>query len=113
MNTERIAAIFSIVLAGSTYYMATGYSNLSSFFPKVISILIIILSTMLLIKSFRKPEASEWHKEIEYKYLIMLIVGIVVYVIVIPVVGFVSTSIVFISLYSWLLSHNKTQKLPP
>ncbi|MFW6121627.1 MAG: tripartite tricarboxylate transporter TctB family protein [Petrotogales bacterium] len=76
------------------------YSYLGSIFPAVISSVLIVMSLLLLIKSFTNPEVSEWIKKIKIKNVLCLATGIIIYVIIIPILGIIITSTLYIIIFS-------------
>lgn len=97
---EKIFAILVILISSQIYYMASnfnlnfiGTSGLGpQFFPKIISIILIILGIILFITSKKDNEKFDFKKS-SYTFLIIFVFGIYIYII--NKLGYLISTILF------------------
>jgi len=97
-DTDRITALFVFVFS-STFLWQLKYVNnrLDVIFPKTILIGMIILSIVLFVKSFLKPDPQSTKAifEIQNRGKVLTgALGAILWVIIIPVLGFAATSVI-------------------
>ncbi len=100
MNTDRVTAIACLVISGLFIYGAHDFPYLGAVFPMVIASVLALMSLILLIKSFLNPEISDWIKNIYFKNVFLVSASIIIYVIFIPILGIVTTSSIYIIVFS-------------
>lgn len=120
INTDRIIGIALLVFSILTYTLLPNFINIiqeqefgAEFFPKVILIVLMILSVALIIKSFlhTKEENSESSKQFEEdrkKWVGWSVFGLLIlYSFIVEKIGFIISSIIIMSIILFLLSARK------
>jgi len=111
LNTERISSILLIIVCLSTYPSINKLGELSSTFPYAVVTGLLILSIILLVKSFVKVEKecifADKHQLVS---IILFFLGFVVYISFIWLIGFLLSSVIYLPLCSWLLKINRQGK---
>ncbi len=111
MNNDRISSIAILIVAALVYYSVSGMSMLASYFPKVISVIMGLFALVLLIRSLVHPQIEQWFEEgADFAYVLWVLLGLVVYIVLIPLIGFFLSSILFIIFYSWILGRNRNSR---
>lgn len=80
-------------------------------FPRIMSSLLFILSLFLIYKNiFKKKDKNKVIFDInkkEYKYILFLIILILIYIYLIKILGFILTSIIFMSILIYLFGEKR------
>jgi len=117
---DSYVAIFLLVFCGLAYWEAYPYPHASAYFPRIIILLLAIMSCALWGKSIlegRKEKApgdrppgaeglSFWKKEVVRKVILMIAVS-VIYLLIMSSVGFYLTTLVYLPVMIWLLGVRK------
>lgn len=74
---------------------------MSYVFPRTIGIILLLLSIVYLIKSFIKPDQRKLFAGIDKRKVAVMSLGMVGYVILIGIFGFLIASILFIGTLTW------------
>ncbi|MBC7326340.1 MAG: tripartite tricarboxylate transporter TctB family protein [Moorella sp. (in: Bacteria)] len=104
-NSDRLAGIIFLIIGLLALYGARELSHLGGVFPRTASMLVIFFSVLLLINSLRDGKPVEKIKD--PGYIITVTILAIIYIAIMPYLGFLLTSIVFISLMAWMLNSNR------
>lgn len=104
-NSDSLAGIIFLIIGLLALYGARELSHLGGVFPRTASMLVIFFSLLLLINSGRGGKPVEKVKD--PWYVIIIIILAILYIAIIPYLGFLLTSIIFISLVAWMLNSNR------
>ncbi|WP_078544727.1 tripartite tricarboxylate transporter TctB family protein [Litchfieldia alkalitelluris] len=121
---NRIFSIVVLAISGLFFFQTTKFSEKSgvqtfapSFFPRIILFLIVMLSLYLLVKSFLKKDESEKvvvmvKTYVKEHYQVLVMIGIFfLYILLIPMIGFLISSIFFLFITFTLLRPKKVKSL--
>lgn len=108
VNSDRLAAIFLLIICGVLWFEVLPYSMLASFFPKIVIGVLALLSLILLVRSSIKGEKKWLFQGIDKKYIIFAVAILVLWIGMIPLLGFLISSIVFFTILVWLMGDKKT-----
>ena len=117
---DSYVAIFLLVFCGLAYWEAYPYPHGSAYFPRILILLLAVMSCALMAKSIlqgrrekvqkdRPPGvngSSLWKKEVATKVVLMIAVS-VVYLFIMSSVGFYLTTFIYLPLMIWLLGVRK------
>ncbi len=109
MTTNRTEAIAGLVLLAFTAFAwnaATGIRGAAAMFPRAIIVVIGVFSLIYLVRSLVKGRKSEpifkrWH------IFAVVLVGSVIYVQMVVAVGYVTSSLLFIPIMSWIIGFRR------
>ncbi|CEG22083.1 Tripartite tricarboxylate transporter TctB family protein [Planococcus massiliensis] len=108
-----ISGLIIIIIAGFFYSLTFNFPKLENqligaeFMPRVYSVMLIILGSILLIQTFRNKEESD-EQENTMKYSIGAMLFVILYVVVIPYIGFyISTFLLVLGLLLFSKVKNK------
>ncbi|MFZ7102867.1 MAG: tripartite tricarboxylate transporter TctB family protein [Peptococcaceae bacterium] len=111
LNTERISSLVFIIICLSTYPSINKLDELSRTFPLAVVTGLLILSGILFVKSFVKTEKDcIFADKNQLISITSFFGGFVVYIMFIRLIGFLPSSIIYLSLCSWLLKINRQGK---
>lgn len=104
LNIDRIAALIVLAVC-AVFWWQLGFINtkLDKIFPQFVIISLAVLSGILLIKSFIKPESKAIFT---MKHRGMVALGaalLVLWVVLIDYIGFLITSIAMFAILSWIM----------
>lgn len=108
LNTDIIVGTFTLVLAGVTYFVTRDLSRLGGVFVNFTLWAMVVLSVLELIKGFVKPEKVKFFQSRDERDNV--IVGLVIlggYLVLLPLVGFMPSSLLFFAVMNLYLSHEK------
>lgn len=123
--------VVSVVMYIATYSFEALTTTVvgPAFMPQIISVAIGVFSILIIVNGFRKVRHEKKEETIpepvvevhddemtpgeqdSYKPVIMTLLLMVVYVILMPIVGFLITTILYIFLQMMILSHKTTRKI--
>jgi putative tricarboxylic transport membrane protein len=104
LNWDRFASIFLLVLCGLLWVETLSYLDLASLFPRIVILVLAVLSAVLLVKSWIKPDTKQIFQGIEKRIIALAIMLIALWVVSIPFLGLYLASILFFNLLVWLIS---------
>ena len=108
LNADLIIGFSSIVLAGVVFVATRDLSRLGGLFVNYTLVVIFILSVLMLIKGFVKPQRlSFFDSSEERNNVIVGVVILVVYLILMPLVGFLPASYLFYAIFNLYLAQNR------
>jgi putative tricarboxylic transport membrane protein len=107
LNWDRFASVFLLILCGILWVEAIPYSNLASLFPQVVIIVLALLSVVLLVKSWLRPDVKQLFRGIKRREVGLAVVLLALWVGLIPVLGLYVASILFFILMVWLVSKER------
>ena len=108
MNADVILSTLLYIISGFFLISSTSLSKGSEVFPRVIAVLLIVMSTANLINAIRKKPKYEF-KNISRAFKIFSVV--VIYSVVIDIVGFFTSTFIFVFSIMFLLKYRKTKYL--
>jgi hypothetical protein len=107
MNWDRFASAFLLVLCGILWMEAIPYSYLASLFPEVVIVVLALLSAVLLVKSWLRPDVKRLFQGIKKMDVGFTVVFLALWVGTIPLLGLYLASILFFTLMVWWISKEK------
>jgi hypothetical protein len=125
-KNDTYAAAILLVFCGFVYGVASSYPYQSAYFPRIIIILLAILSFALLGKAFlarRRERAGKqqdypkdtkklalWKREV-FRKVVLMVTGAMIFIGVMDFAGFYLTSLVYLPLMTWLLGVRKPRTI--
>jgi hypothetical protein len=109
-NADRVSAIIILGICAYFWVESRNFTRFGYLFPQVIVIILGLLSLALLVVSFVKPvERVLFKKEegISYLPVVLSVVLMIAWVFFIKLLGFLVTSVVFVSLMLILFDRRK------
>jgi len=105
-TADRISSILILAICAYFWIEAQSFTKYGKFFPQVITIILGSLALILLVMSFFKPGKGKVFAMEGVKYIITLISVflLIAWVFFINILGFVTSSVIFFSIMSVLLS---------
>lgn len=107
---DSVAGILLIALFGAAYAQALTFQERSAAFPKIICLAGIALSIILTIRGFvgkDKTEGKPMFTAKQKKMILIMLALIVVYAVLIDIVGFVISTVVFMIVAGFVLYPDK------
>ena len=111
LTSTTLSSLAFLIVAIAAWHMARDLSELGSFFPRVIAVMLGVFSLTQLIISAIKNIKEKPFSGVESKRLIPMIIGIVAYLIAMILIGFVPSSILYLSFFFWFLSRGSDKDL--
>jgi|GEM_PF-2132001 len=109
-TNDNIFSIILIVLCVAAWLQLEGASYLGSLFPRVAILLLAFFTIINLIQGIRKPEKVAIFEGDKKIYIFVMLLGMAVYVWLIPRIGFLLSSIGFMAIFFWLLGDERSLK---
>ena len=109
INTDKISSLIMLVIVGvfASQIIGRTFTQYGILFPQIILIILTALSVGLLIKSWLSPELKETSKEENKKRIILGIVIMIIWIWTIPILGFLTASIIYFIILSLALSKQR------
>ena len=96
VNNDLLTSSLCLIIGILFFIGSLNYPYLGSIFPAVISLALIIMSIILFIKSLINPEMSGWITNVKLKNVFLIALSIILYVLIIPILGIIVTSTIYI-----------------
>jgi len=110
VNRNIVFSIIIILIALGAFYNVGNLEMDSSIFPQVTAVILVILNLLHIFKHIRKDKKKALLNDVNFSGLITMALGIVIYVIAIKLIGFLVASLIFLSLFMWLLNENRKKQ---
>lgn len=108
INSDLVISVIGLVLAGVVYYFTRDLSRLGVIFVNYVLVGLTVFSVLVLIKAFTKPEYIKFFDSVVERNNIAIGVGILlVYLLALPVFGFLPASYVFYFAFNLYLSEDR------
>ncbi|WP_010531645.1 tripartite tricarboxylate transporter TctB family protein [Lentibacillus jeotgali] len=110
VNYNTISAFILVIVAGIAIWETRDLSEMSYIFPRTIGIILLLLSIAYLINSLIKPKHNKLLEGIDKRKVAVMSAGMISYVILIGLVGFLIASMMFIGFLTWYLQRDNQGK---
>ena len=108
LNADLIIGFSSLILAGVFFVATRDLSSLGGLFVNYTLVVIAILSVSMLIKGFLKPERlAFFDSNVERNNVIVGIVILALYLILMPLIGFLPASYLFYAVFNLYLAPDR------
>ncbi len=108
LNADLIIGFSSFILAGVVFVATRDLSRLGGLFVNYTLVVIAILSVLMLIKGFLKPERlAFFDSNVERNNVIVGIVILALYLILMPLIGFLPASYLFYAVFNLYLAPDR------
>lgn len=110
-NSEFIISGISLIIAGVVYFSTRDLSDLGGVFVNYILVALVILSVLVLLKGFIKPEYIRFFDSVIERNNVTAGVSILtIYLIILPIIGFLPSSYVFYFCFNLYLADDRFSK---
>ncbi|QKY70411.1 tripartite tricarboxylate transporter TctB family protein [Lentibacillus sp. CBA3610] len=110
INYNTVSSVILIIVACIAIWETRGLSEMSYVFPRTIGIILLILSIGYLIKSLIKPTDTKLLSGIDKRKVFVMSLGMIGYVVLISLFGFLIASLLFIGTLTWYLQRDNQEK---
>jgi len=108
LNADLIIGFSSLVVAVVVFAVTRDLSRLGGLFVNYTLVVIAILSALMLVKGFVKPQRlAFFESSMERNNVVVGIVILVIYLALMPLVGFLPSSYLFYAVFNLYLAHDK------
>ncbi len=112
LNSDLIVGISTLVLAGIAWSVTRDLSRLGGVFVDFTIWTIVALSVLELIKGFVKPEKIHFFESRDERDNVMVgVIILAVYLALLPLVGFLPSSLLFFAVMNLYLSHETLSRM--
>jgi amino acid permease len=111
LNSDLIVGAFGLLLGALVYFSTRDLSKLGGVFVDYVVIALVVLSILVIIKGFIKPEYIKFFDSaIERNNVMVGICILLLYLITLPIVGFLPSSYVFYFCFNMYLADDRFSK---
>lgn len=107
VNRDTIFSLIIILLSLGAYVQVGDLSLESRFFPRVASVILIILNLINLFKHVKQGPQDKIFAKVRLGRLITMAIGIILYLTIMIYVGFVFSSLLFMIFFMWYLNEER------
>jgi hypothetical protein len=108
VNSDIVIGLFSLALAAVVYFSTRGLSRLGGVFVDYTLVAMTVLAVIITVKGFMKPEHIRFFDSaIERNNVITGVIILLLYLIVLPLVGFLPASYAFYFCFNLYLADNR------
>ncbi|MBB6453670.1 heme O synthase-like polyprenyltransferase [Salirhabdus euzebyi] len=110
VNHDIVSSIIFIFVAAFALWETRGLSEMSYVFPRTAGIILLVCSIIFFIKSIIKKEDKKAFDDINKRKVMVMSLGMIGYLIVIGLVGFLIASIIYIWAFCFYLQRDEKEK---
>jgi len=112
-TADRIAALLLFAICVAAWFLSRTFSPLSALFPRVVIIVLGLLSLLLLALSFTRSEKQEKFVLVHGAVLpvVLSVLMMVAWVVLIPLLGFLTSSLLLFTLMTLVLERRQRKPL--
>ena len=108
VNSDIVIGLFSLALAAVVYFSTRGLSHLGGVFVDYTLVAMTVLAVIITVKGFMKPEHIRFFDSvIERNNVITGVIILLLYLIVLPLVGFLPASYAFYFCFNLYLADDR------
>lgn len=108
LNSELIIGVFTAVLIGVTYFASRDLSRLGGIFVNYILAIMSVLTVIVLIKGFVKPERIKFFESaVERNNIMVGLLILLLYLVFLPLAGFLFSSYAFYFVFNLYLADDR------
>lgn len=110
LTNDNIFSIVLLIVCVVAWRALEGASYFGALFPRVIIIVLAFLTIINLIQGIKNPKQVAIFEGEKRIYIFIMFIGILAYVWLITILGFLLSSILFMATFFWLLGENRSLK---
>lgn len=110
LNSTAISALFFLFLAIGTWHITGRYTELGGFVPQVTAVALGFFSLVQLVVAVVQKKEERPFAGIDPKRLLSMAAGIVAYLVLLIYVGFLLSSLLFLTFFFWFLSLGQEER---
>jgi len=110
-NKDTLTAIVILLVSAIVWWGTGDLSAEGAVFPRAIDIVLIILGVILLIRGLIKRDKTNPFAGVSPSRLLIMMVALAIYVILIPFLGFILSSVLFLTFASLYYGEGKLKAL--
>ncbi|KUO53372.1 MAG: hypothetical protein APF76_09020 [Desulfitibacter sp. BRH_c19] len=110
LTNENIFSVFLLAVCAVAWNSLANVSYLGSFFPKVIIVVLAFFTIIQLVIGIKKPKHIKTFDGDRQIYMFAMLLGMIAYVALMPILGFLLTSMLFMAVFFWFLAEDRSPK---
>jgi hypothetical protein len=111
LNSDLIVGTFSLALGLLVYFSTRELSKLGGVFVDYVVIALVVLAVLVIVKGFIKPEYIKFFESVlERNNVIIGVFILILYLIALPIIGFLSSSYAFYFCFNLYLADERFSK---
>ncbi len=111
LNSDLIVGTFSLALGVLVYFSTRELSKLGGVFVDYVVVALVVLAILVIVKGFIKPEYIQFFESVmERNNVIIGVLILVLYLIALPIIGFLPSSYVFYFCFNLYLADERFSK---
>ncbi len=110
LTNDNVFSVFLLIVCAGAWKTLTRVPELSSFFPKVVVVLLAIFVLIQLVIGIINHKQSKIFDGDQQVYMFIMLLGMILYAIGMKYIGFLYSSILFMTVFFWLLGKDRTFK---
>jgi amino acid transporter len=108
LNADLIIGFFSAVFGAVVLWNTRGLSKLGGVFLDYVLVAIFVLAAAMLVKGFVRPEKLHFFESaVERNSVLVGVIILLIYLIIMPFIGFLPASFIFYAVFNLYLSEDK------
>ncbi|MCL6612060.1 MAG: tripartite tricarboxylate transporter TctB family protein [Peptococcaceae bacterium] len=112
LNSNTISSLTFLMIAAGAWYLAGDFTEMGSFFPRVIASMLAVFSLLQLAMSLMHKKKETPFAGIETGRVVSLLAGIATYVALMIFVGYIISGILFLAFFTWYFGRDYDQRIP-
>ncbi len=110
LTSENIFSVLLLALCAVAWNSLANVSYYGAFFPKVIIVVLAFFTLIQLIIGIKKPKHIKIFDGDKQLYMFIMLVGMVAYIWLMPILGFLLASMIFMAVFFWFLGDDRSPK---
>lgn len=114
ISSDSYTALILFAIACIALWNTRDLNNMSATFPRTVGFILLGLSAVYFVTSILRPNKAKLFAEVDKRRVVSMVLGMVVYVGLMWIAGFLPASVAFIAFFVWFLQgrgKSQTSKL--
>jgi hypothetical protein len=109
-NRNIVFSITVILLSVGAYFYINELSPESKIFPQVVCIVLIFFNLLNIVKNIKISSQEKIFVNVDFNRLITMAAGILAYILLMRNLGFVISSLIFLTFFTWFLNYDRKKR---
>ncbi|MEW6622714.1 MAG: tripartite tricarboxylate transporter TctB family protein [Bacillota bacterium] len=110
LTNDNIFSVIILIACAAAWNSLDRVTYLGAFFPKVIIVILAFFTLIQLFLGFRNPKQQKILDGDKQVYMFIMLAGIILYVWSMTYIGFLLSSMLFMAVFFWILSDERSAK---
>lgn len=108
---DMFFSLFLLIISGFIYIQAKSFPEISQKFPNLVVVCLVVFALLLMISSIKRKGEKIEKDDSDYKSVVKIIIGMVVYTIILRVVGYALSTVGLVGYTIYVMGYKKKKNI--